>query len=120
MGNVRVALVVSILFLWIHLRFAARNIELVDGESFFKKAFTHQGDAGSMVNVDIRPRMLIFAIDAAIVFLSLIIAVSVSSQWDISCASDTAARLAPRIRSLASTWVSKFSVFHSMSCCREP
>lgn len=34
-----VASIISVLYLWLNLRFAARNIDLVDGESFFNKAF---------------------------------------------------------------------------------
>jgi uncharacterized membrane protein (UPF0182 family) len=87
-GMFGAALLVSIVYLWINLRFAARNIDLVDGESFFKKAFTHPkaftrpAEADRMLNVDISPKLLVFAIDAAILFLSLIIAAGVSIQWD--------------------------------------
>jgi hypothetical protein len=52
----------------------------VDGESFFNKAFTHPADASKTINVDISPRLLVFAIDFAIVVLSLIFAMSVSGS----------------------------------------
>ena len=81
-GIFGVTLIVSVLYLWINLRFAAKNIDLVDGESFFNKAFTHPADASRTINVDISPRLLVFAIDFAIVVLSLIFALSVSGQWD--------------------------------------
>src|ERR1039458_8664295 len=39
-GIFGVTLFVSILYLWINLRFAARNIDVSQGSSFFSKAFT--------------------------------------------------------------------------------
>jgi hypothetical protein len=39
-------------------------------------------DAKRTINIDISPRLLIFAIDAGIVILSLLFALSVSGQWD--------------------------------------
>jgi len=44
-GIFAVALIISVFYLWINLRFAAKNIDLVDGESFFNKAFRHPADA---------------------------------------------------------------------------
>jgi len=40
-GLFGVALFVSILYLWINLRFAARNIDVSEGSSFFSKAIRH-------------------------------------------------------------------------------
>jgi len=81
-GIFGVTLIVSAFYLWLNLRFAARNIDLVDGESFFNRAFKHPADASRTIDVDISPRQLVFAIDFAIVVLSLIFALSVSGQWD--------------------------------------
>jgi len=81
-GIFAVTLIVSVFYLWLNLRFAAKNIDLVDGESFFNKAFTHPADASKTINVDISPRLLVFFIDFAIVVLSLIFALGVSGQWD--------------------------------------
>jgi uncharacterized membrane protein (UPF0182 family) len=81
-GIFGVTLIVSALYLWINLRLAARNIDLVDGESIFNKAFAHPADASRTIEVDISPRLLVFAIDFAIGVLSLIFALSVSGQWD--------------------------------------
>ena len=81
-GIFGVALIVSVLYLWVNLRFAARNIDMVDGESFFSKAFKHPVDASRTINIDVSPKLLILAIDFAIVILSLIFALSVSGQWD--------------------------------------
>jgi uncharacterized membrane protein (UPF0182 family) len=81
-GIFGVTLIVSVLYLWVNLRFAARNIDFVDGESFFSKTFKHPADASKTINVDISPTLLIFFIDFAIVVLSLIFALRVSGQWD--------------------------------------
>jgi uncharacterized membrane protein (UPF0182 family) len=81
-GIFAVALIISVFYLWINLRFAAKNIDLVDGESFFNKAFRHPADASRTINVDISAKLLVFYIDFAIVVLSLIFALSVSGQWD--------------------------------------
>jgi uncharacterized membrane protein (UPF0182 family) len=81
-GIFGLTLIVSVLYLWINLRFAANNIDMVDGESFFNKDFIHPADASRTINVDISPKLLVFVIDAAIVILSLFYALSVSSQWD--------------------------------------
>ena len=81
-GIFGVALFVSILYLWINLRFAARNIDVSQGSSFFSKAFTHPADASRTINIDLSPKVVVFAIDAAIVVLSLLFALSISGQWD--------------------------------------
>src|ERR1039458_6676060 len=81
-GIFGVTLIVSVFYLWLNLRFAARNIDLVDGESFFSKAFTHPADASKTINVDISAKLLVFFIDFAIVVLALIFELSLSSQWD--------------------------------------
>jgi hypothetical protein len=80
-GIFGVTLIVSVLYLWVNLRFAARNIDMVDGESF-NKAFKHPVDASRTINIDVSPKLMVFAIDFAIVVLSLIFALSVSGQWD--------------------------------------
>jgi uncharacterized membrane protein (UPF0182 family) len=77
-----VTFIVSVFYLWLNLRFAARNIDLVGVEKLFNKAFTHPADASRTINVDISPKLLVFAIDFAIVVLSLIFAMGVSAQWD--------------------------------------
>ena len=81
-GIFGVTLIVSVLYLWTNLRFAVNNIDMVGGESFFNKDFTHPADASRTVNVDISPRLLVFVINATIVILSLFYALSISSQWD--------------------------------------
>ena len=40
-----IALFVSILYLWINLRFALRNIDVLQGATFFSKEFPHRDDA---------------------------------------------------------------------------
>src|ERR1039458_700337 len=79
-GVFGVALFVSILYLWINLRFAARNIDVSEGSSFFSKAIRHPADASRTINIDLSPKVLVFAIDAAIVVLSLLFALSLSGD----------------------------------------
>ena len=81
-GLFGIALFISILYLWSNLRLAARNIDVSEGTSFFSKAFTHPANATRTINIDLSPRVLVFAIDAVIVALSLLFAFSISSQWD--------------------------------------
>jgi uncharacterized membrane protein (UPF0182 family) len=73
-GIFGLSLFISMFYLWINLRFAARNIDVLRGASFFSKEFTHPADAKRTINIDISPRLLIFAIDAGIVILSLLFA----------------------------------------------
>jgi len=81
-GIFGVTLIVSVFYLWLNLRFAARNIDFADGESFFNKGFRHPADRNRTIDVDISARQLVFAIDFAILVLSLIFALGVSGQWD--------------------------------------
>src|ERR1019366_6396300 len=75
-------LFISVLYLWTNLRFAARNIDVLKGASFFTKEITPPADASRTINIDVSPKLLVFAIDAGIVILSLLFALSISGQWD--------------------------------------
>jgi uncharacterized membrane protein (UPF0182 family) len=81
-GIFGVALFVSILYLWINLRFAARNIDVSEGSSFFSKAIRHPADVSRTINIDISSKLMVLAIDAGIAIFSLLFALSVSGQWD--------------------------------------
>jgi hypothetical protein len=81
-GIFGVALFVSILYLWINLRFAARNIDVSEGSIFFSKAIRHPADASRTINIDLSSKLLVFAIDVGIVIFSLLFALSLSGQWD--------------------------------------
>jgi hypothetical protein len=81
-GIFGVALVVSVLYLWMNLRFAVGSIDLMDKKSFFNRVIRHPVDANRTIDVDISPKQLVVAIDFAMVALSLIFAMGVSSQWD--------------------------------------
>jgi uncharacterized membrane protein (UPF0182 family) len=81
-GIFGVTLFVSIIYLWINLRFAARNIDVSEGSSFFSKAIRHPADASRTINIDVSSKLLVFAIDAGIVISSLLFALSISGQWD--------------------------------------
>jgi hypothetical protein len=81
-GIFGVTLFVSIIYLWINLRFAARNIDVSQGSSFFSRAIRHPADASRTINIDLSSKLLVFAIDAGIVISSLLFALSISGQWD--------------------------------------
>jgi uncharacterized membrane protein (UPF0182 family) len=81
-GIFGVALFVSILYLWINIRFAARNIDVSEGSSFFSKAIRHPADASRTINIDVSSKLLVLAIDAGIVIFSLLFALNISGQWD--------------------------------------
>ena len=81
-GIFGVSLFISLLYLWINLRFAAKNIDVSEGSSFVSKAFRHPTDATRTINIDVSSKMLVFAINTGIVVLSLLFALSVSGQWD--------------------------------------
>ena len=81
-GIFGVALFVSILYLWINIRFAARNIDVSEGSIFFSKAIRHPADTSRTINIDVSSKLLVLAIDAGIVIFSLLFALSVSNQWD--------------------------------------
>jgi hypothetical protein len=66
-GIFGVTLIVSVLYLWINLRLAARNIDVSQGSSFFSKAIRHPADASRTINIDVNSKLLVFAIDAGIV-----------------------------------------------------
>jgi hypothetical protein len=81
-GIFGVALLVSILYLWINLRLASRSIDVSEGSNFYSNAFQHPADTSRTINIDISSKLLVFAIDAGIVIVSLLFALSVSGQWD--------------------------------------
>jgi hypothetical protein len=81
-GIFSVTLIVSVLYLWINLRFAARNIDVSEGSSFFSKSIRHPADASRTINIDVSSKLLVIAIDAGIVIFSLLFALSISGQWD--------------------------------------
>jgi hypothetical protein len=81
-GIFGVALVISVLYLWLNTRFAVINIDLMDKKSLFNRVVRHPADSTRTIEVDISPKQLIVAIDFAIVALSLIFAMGASSQWD--------------------------------------
>ncbi len=82
-GIFGLVLFTSILYLWINLRYAAKNIDVLRGTSFFSTAFTHPADTSKTIDIDISPKLLVLAIDACIVIFSLLFALSVSGQWDV-------------------------------------
>jgi uncharacterized membrane protein (UPF0182 family) len=77
-----VALIASAAFLWITLRFAARNIDVASEDSFFNKAFKHPVSSDKTINLRISARQLVFVMDIAILLVSLLFALGVTGQWD--------------------------------------
>lgn len=74
-----IALFVSMLSLWIDLRFREKNIDVSEGSSFFCKAFIHPSDAGKTIEVDLGSKQSVFVIDAAHVIF-LLFALRLSGQ----------------------------------------
>ena len=119
-GIFGVALFVSIIYLWINLRFAARNIDRVGWRAASSaRRFKHPADASRTINIDLSPKLLVFAIDCGNCGPLAALCAWLSGQWDTFLRFGMAARLELRTRFLASTWGSMFSAFHSMNCCRE-
>jgi len=81
-GIFGVTLIVSVLYLWINLRLAARSIDLAGGKSIFNQAFAHPSDPSRTIEIDISPKVFVIAIDFAIAILSVMFALNISSQWD--------------------------------------
>ena len=55
---------------------------LVGGKQLLQQGDRHPADASRTINIDVSPKLLVLAIDAGIVILSLLFALSVSGQWD--------------------------------------
>ncbi|MGB7606867.1 MAG: UPF0182 family protein [Candidatus Sulfotelmatobacter sp.] len=90
LGMFGVALVFAFPYLWISTRFAAKRIDLspskvpplrVTTVSPAGKVIT-ASDVLRGINVDLSPKLLMWASGVAVMFVSLIFAVGVSSQWD--------------------------------------
>jgi len=90
-GMFGVALVLSFLYLWINLRFAAKSVDIsrehgpslkVATASPSGKVVAASADALGRLNIDISPKVLMLASGVAVMFVSLIFAVGVSTQWD--------------------------------------
>ncbi|MGA9551270.1 MAG: UPF0182 family protein, partial [Candidatus Sulfotelmatobacter sp.] len=89
-GMFGVALVFAFLYLWINTRFAAKRIDLspskvpplrVTTVSPAGRVFA-ASDVLRGINVDLSPKLLMWASGVAVMFVSLIFAVGVSTQWD--------------------------------------
>ena len=78
-----VAFACAFAFLWINFRFAAKAIHAMPrGNQIDHVAFVNAPPNLRKIDFDISPRILAFVIGAAVAILSLIFALSVSSQWD--------------------------------------
>ena len=81
-GMFGVALVCGLLFLWLNLRIAARNIGGPKVDRHLSRGVSASADTDSRLAIVLSRRLMVLAISVAILFVSLIFAVSVSSQWD--------------------------------------
>jgi hypothetical protein len=90
-GMFGVALVLAFLYLWIDLRFAAKSVDISpDHRRLFSvvtapppdKTTSASADARTTIDIDFSPQKLVLAITVAVVFLSLIFAAVISTQWD--------------------------------------
>ena len=76
------ALVFGFLYLWINLRFAATSIDTSQKDTPSGKVVAAYSDAGSRINLDLSPRLLMRGVSVLAMFASLIFAIGVSTQWD--------------------------------------
>jgi uncharacterized protein len=76
------AAVFGFLYLWINLRFAAKSIDISRERRHSGKVVAAASDAGTRINLDLSPRLLMWGIGVLAMFVSLIFAVGVSMQWD--------------------------------------
>jgi uncharacterized membrane protein (UPF0182 family) len=89
-GMFGVALVFAFLYLWINTRFAVKRIDFSPSKIPPLRVATASpagrvfaaSDALRGINVDLSPKVLMWASGVAIMFVSLIFAVGVSTQWD--------------------------------------
>ncbi len=89
-GMFGVALVFAFLYLWINTRFAVKRIDFSPSKVPPLRVATASpagrvfaaSDALRGINVDLSPKVLMWASGVAIMFVSLIFAVGVSTQWD--------------------------------------
>ena len=77
-----VAAVSAFLFLWINLRIAARAIGDLLRESPPSKIIEASEDAARRINIDLGSRLVLFVMDIAAIFASVVFAISISAQWD--------------------------------------
>lgn len=78
-----VAFTCAFVFLWINFRFAAKAIHGVPrGNHIDRVAFVDAPPNARKLDLDINPRILAFVVAAAVVIISLIFALGISSQWD--------------------------------------
>ena len=75
-------LAIAILYLWINLRFATRHVDVSEEGGSFSRTFTNSANANRSINISVSPKLLVFVIGMAILIVSFLVALGVSSQWD--------------------------------------
>ena len=78
-GMFGVALVFGILYLWINLRFAAKNIDTSQEHIPLRKVVTA---AGRRIDISLSSKLLIWGIGVVVTVVSLIFALGVATQWN--------------------------------------
>jgi uncharacterized membrane protein (UPF0182 family) len=78
-GMFGVALVFGILYLWINLRFAAKNIDISQEHMPLRKVVTA---AGRRIDINPSSKLLIWGIGVAVTIVSLIFALGAATQWN--------------------------------------
>ena len=77
-----VAAVSAFLFLWINLRIAARAIGDLMRENPSSEIVNASEEAARRINIDLSSRLVLFVMDVAAIFASVVFAISISAQWD--------------------------------------
>jgi Uncharacterised protein family (UPF0182) len=77
-----VAAVSAFLFLWINLRIAARGLGDLMRVTPSSKIVEASENAARRINIDLSSRLVVFVMDVAAIFVSVVFAISTSAQWD--------------------------------------
>ena len=81
-GMFGLTLTVSLLYLWVNLRFATKHVDVSEDGNSLNKTFIHPMNASKSFNIEVSPKLLIHVIGMAALIVSLLVALGVSSQWD--------------------------------------
>ncbi len=81
-GMFGAALVLGILYLWINLRLAAKNINISQENMPPRKVVAAASDTGGRMDVTLSSKLVMWVIGVAVTFVSLMFALGVVNQWD--------------------------------------
>jgi uncharacterized protein len=77
-----VAALVALVYLWLNLRSAAKAIGESGAESPSRTVSIGPSDGERTIKLNVNPRLFVYAMGVAVIFVSLIFATSISAQWD--------------------------------------